>query len=114
MKALWEHGGASFEGKRVRFPEVRCDPLPVQRPHPPVLIGAPASERTFRRIAGVGDGWLPVMDAPEEVERGRRAIKPRCGELGRDASAMETRSSRWRRRRRRSGTTSRRAQTGSS
>ena len=89
MKALWEHGSASFEGKRVRFPEVRCDPLPVQRPHPPVLIGAPASERTFRRIARVGDGWLPVMATPEEVEQGRREIERCCGELGRDASAME-------------------------
>lgn len=89
MKKLWTQGTASFEGKRVRFPEVRCDPLPVQRPYPPVLIGAPASERTFRRIARVGDGWLPVMVPPEEVEHGRREIERWCGELGRDASGME-------------------------
>ena len=54
MKALWEHGSASFEGKRVRFPEVRCDPLPVQRPHPPVLnrragLGADVPAHRARR-----------------------------------------------------------------
>ena len=89
MKKLWEHGSASFEGKRIRFDEVRCDPIPKQRPHPPVLIGAPASERTFRRIARVGDGWLPVMASPEECESGRREIERWCGETGRDASKME-------------------------
>ena len=89
MKKLWEHGSASFEGKRIRFGEVRCDPIPKQHPHPPVLIGAPASERTFRRIARVGDGWLPVMASPEECESGRREIERWCGETGRDASKME-------------------------
>ena len=89
MKALWEHGSASFEGKRIRFPEVRCDPLPKQRPHPPVIIGAPASERTFRRIARVGDGWLPVMPTPQQVEAGRRGIEDACRAAGRDASGME-------------------------
>ena len=51
-----------------------------------MLIGAPASERTFRRI---GDGWLPVTASPQEVEHGRREVERCGGELGRDASAME-------------------------
>jgi probable F420-dependent oxidoreductase len=88
-KALWEHGTAAFEGEFVRFPEVRCDPLPVQRPHPPVIIGAVPGERTFRRIARVGDGWLPVMPSPAEVAHGRREIERWCRETGRDASRIE-------------------------
>jgi probable F420-dependent oxidoreductase len=89
MKALWRDGSASFEGEYVRFPEVRCDPLPVQKPTPPVIVGAPASERTFRRIATWGDGWLPVMPSPQQVEEGRRGIEDACKEVGRDASGME-------------------------
>lgn len=89
MKALWEHGIASFEGKRISFPAVRCDPMPKQRPYPPVLIGAPASDRTFRRIARVGDGWLPVMPSPQEVESGRRAMEDAFRERGRDTSGID-------------------------
>ena len=89
MKRLWEHGSASFEGRYIRFPEVRCDPLPRQRPHPPVIIGADGSDRTFRRIARVGDGWLPVNPSPQEVAHGRREIERWCRETGRDASKIE-------------------------
>jgi probable F420-dependent oxidoreductase len=89
MKALWEHGTASFAGKYVNFPEVRCDPLPKQKPYPPVIIGAPGTERTFKRIAAWGDGWLPVMASPEDVAAGRKAIEQQCREIGRDPSGME-------------------------
>src|SRR5690606_24227659 len=65
MKALWKDGMASYEGKYVNFPEVRCDPLPAQRPWPPVLLGAAGSELAFRRIAKWGDGWLPVMPSAD-------------------------------------------------
>ena len=88
MKALWEHGTASYDGKYVRFPEVRCDPLPVQRPHPPVIIGAPGTETTVKRIVAWGDGWLPVMPAPAEVRRVRDAIDARCKEVGRDPAEI--------------------------
>ena len=67
MKGLWRDGTAAYDGKYVSFPEVRCDPLPAQRPHPPVIIGAPGSDTTVKRIVGWGDGWLPVMPTPEEV-----------------------------------------------
>jgi alkanesulfonate monooxygenase SsuD/methylene tetrahydromethanopterin reductase-like flavin-dependent oxidoreductase (luciferase family) len=89
MKALWEHGAASFQGKYLSFPEVRCDPLPAQRPYPPVIIGAPPTETTFRRIAAYGDGWLPVMVAPEVVRDARAAIATECEKARRDPSKME-------------------------
>ncbi|HKS92904.1 MAG TPA: LLM class F420-dependent oxidoreductase [Tepidiformaceae bacterium] len=89
MKALWEHGSASFEGKYINFPEVRCDPIPAQRPHPPVIIGSPGTDRTFDRIASWGDGWLPVMVPPSEVARARTALRERCEKRGRDPGSIE-------------------------
>ena len=89
MKALWEHGSASFEGKFINFPELRCDPLPVQRPHPPVIIGAPGTDKTFDRIAAWGDGWLPVMVPPSGVAAARAALRQRCEARGRDPASIE-------------------------
>ena len=88
MKALWKEGTAAAAGKYVSFPEVRCDPLPVQRPYPPVIIGAAGSETTIKRIVAWGDGWLPVMPPPEEVRRVRDAIDARCREVGRDSKEI--------------------------
>lgn len=89
MQALWRDGVAAFEGKYVRFPAVRCDPLPAQQPYPPVVVGAPASERAWRRIAAWGDGWLPVMPSPQAVAEGRRALDAACRAVGRDPRAIE-------------------------
>lgn len=88
MKALWANGVAAYDGTFVRFPEVRCDPLPAQRPHPPVIIGAPGTDRTIRRIVAWGDGWLPVMPTPDEVRRVRAALDARCREVGRDPDEL--------------------------
>jgi probable F420-dependent oxidoreductase len=40
MRALWTKSEASYQGDLVRFPAVRCEPKPVQKPYPPVLLGA--------------------------------------------------------------------------
>jgi alkanesulfonate monooxygenase SsuD/methylene tetrahydromethanopterin reductase-like flavin-dependent oxidoreductase (luciferase family) len=89
MKKLWRDGTASFEGKFVNFPEVRCDPMSVSRPTPPVIIGAPGSPLTYRRAATWCDGWLPVMAPPEKVAEGRREITRVCEENGRDPSEVQ-------------------------
>jgi probable F420-dependent oxidoreductase len=60
MKALWTNEVASYEGTYVRLPPSWSWPKPRQRPHPPILIGAPASARNFRRIAAWADGWIPM------------------------------------------------------
>jgi probable F420-dependent oxidoreductase len=64
MKALWTDEVASYEGEHVRLPPSWSWPKPRQRPHPPVLIGAPASDRNFRRIAAWADGWIPMGTPP--------------------------------------------------
>ena len=78
MKALWTQDEASFHGAFVGFDRVWSWPKPVQRPHPPILIGGNAS-RTFDRVVDYGDGWIPAVDhelAPvlERID----ALRRRC------------------------------------
>jgi probable F420-dependent oxidoreductase len=89
MKVLWRDGKGSYDGDLVRFPEVICDPTPVHRPHPPVIIGARPGENTFRRIANWGDGWIAMAVTPEQVADGRAAITRECEKIGRDPSSIE-------------------------
>jgi probable F420-dependent oxidoreductase len=59
MKAIWTHDEAEFHGELVDFDPIYQWPKPVQRPHPPVLLGG-WGPSTHRRVLDYADGWLPV------------------------------------------------------
>ncbi|SEF79189.1 probable F420-dependent oxidoreductase, Rv2161c family [Thermomonospora echinospora] len=59
VKELWTEDEAEFHGEFVNFDPVRSYPKPVQRPHPPVLIGG-SGPTTFDRVVEFGDGWMPI------------------------------------------------------
>ncbi|GAA1852880.1 hypothetical protein GCM10009836_36190 [Pseudonocardia ailaonensis] len=90
MKALWRDGVASYKGTLVEFPSVRCDPRPVQTPHPPVIIGGrPRNANLARRIARWGDGWIATGESPATIAETRRQIEAECEKIGRDPSGIE-------------------------
>ena len=67
VKRIWTEEEAAFDGAFVRFGPIRQEPKPVQRPHPPVLIGG-EGPGVLERVATYGDGWLP-NDHPEVLDR---------------------------------------------
>lgn len=69
MKALWSGETATFQGKYFSFPTLHSNPLPVQKPHPPIIFGG-ESTPALKRIADLGDGWQPGP-IPVEVFRER-------------------------------------------
>ena len=83
LKELWTKEEAEFHGKYYDFPPVKMYPKPLQKPHPPSLIGGMA-KRVFNRIVEVGDGWLPNRVTPEEVQNGKSKIRSLCAESGRN------------------------------
>lgn len=58
MKAIWANDEAEYHGRFVDFDPIFSWPKPVQKPHPPILIGgwAPSS---LDRVVAYGDGWMP-------------------------------------------------------
>ncbi len=58
MKAIWTRSKAEYHGEFVDFPEMMAWPKPVQKPHPPVIVGG-AFPYSARRAARYGDGWFP-------------------------------------------------------
>ena len=69
MKAIWTEDEAEFHGELVDFDPIWCWPKPVQKPHPPLLIGGD-SPRSLRLAALHGDAWAPVVDDLTEFEHG--------------------------------------------
>lgn len=68
MKALWSEPHVQFEGKWHHIPDAGINPLPTRRPLP-VWFGG-QHDNVLRRIARVGDGWMPLhLPAGETVRR---------------------------------------------
>ncbi len=90
MQALWTQDEASYHGQFVNFAPVWSYPKPVQKPHPPILIGGEL-ERAAERVAEYGDGWLPrhIAVKPPELEAGRRRIETLFRERGRDPARLD-------------------------
>ena len=59
MKEIWTKDEASYHGEYVNFDAIWCWPKPVQKPHPPVLVGG-HGERTHQRVVRYGDEWMPL------------------------------------------------------
>ncbi|HTY53776.1 MAG TPA: LLM class flavin-dependent oxidoreductase, partial [Candidatus Binataceae bacterium] len=92
MKELWTKDEASFEGEFVKFPPVFSYPKPVQKPHPPVHIGAGGigpTERALKNTVAIGDGWAPLGLPPEQLAKDLATLKKMCGEAGRDFSKID-------------------------
>jgi alkanesulfonate monooxygenase SsuD/methylene tetrahydromethanopterin reductase-like flavin-dependent oxidoreductase (luciferase family) len=58
MKAIWTKSKPEYTGEFVKFPPMMTWPKPVQKPHPPVIVGGAFPYGTRRAIA-YGDGWVP-------------------------------------------------------
>ena len=59
MKLIWTKTKAEYHGELVNFPEMMTWPKPVQKPHPPVIVGG-AFPQAARRAVRYGDGWIPL------------------------------------------------------
>jgi probable F420-dependent oxidoreductase len=81
MKAIWTEDEASYHGEHVDFDPIWCWPKPIQKPHPPVLVGG-NGPKVLQRVVAFGDEWMPnrATGLTERVaELGRLAA-----EAGRD------------------------------
>jgi probable F420-dependent oxidoreductase len=93
MKELWTKSEASFEGEFIKFPAVKSEPKPAQKPYPPIHIGAggigPAMDRALRDTVAIGDGWAPLGIAPVALAAELKKLKQLCQEAGRDFGKLE-------------------------
>ena len=89
MKEIWTKTKAEYHGDMVDFPEMMAWPKPVQKPHPPILVGG-AFPHAARRAVRYGDGWAPITGrGPEgDVEEILPRFRQMLSEAGRDPQSV--------------------------
>ena len=109
LKRLWTEERVTFEGRHYRVRDIRIEPRPVQRPHPPIWIGGGVwypqhaahltdtpgyrPDAVLRRVGRLGDGHFPSYRAilQSDMTHVRRAfarVQVFAREAGRDPDAL--------------------------
>lgn len=87
MKEIWTKDEAEFHGEFVNFDPIWSYPKPVQKPHPPVLLGG-ESGYTLQRVVEFCEGWFPRGRGNFDVAQGMADLRERAAKAGRDMKTI--------------------------
>ena len=89
LKALWTQGRANYKGRFYELKDAIHEPKPVQKPHPPIVIGGRGPKVTTRAAARHAQGWNTSggrgFDADKEAVQ---ALDAHCAKIGRDPTTL--------------------------
>jgi probable F420-dependent oxidoreductase len=89
LRELWTKEEASYAGEIIKFPAVRLHPKPVQKPGPPIILGAHDPKHAMRRVARYADGWCPGGLTPAQAAEYIPQIRAMARGFGRDPDKLE-------------------------
>jgi alkanesulfonate monooxygenase SsuD/methylene tetrahydromethanopterin reductase-like flavin-dependent oxidoreductase (luciferase family) len=84
IRGSWSNGPFDFEGHHYRLRDLDAQPKPVQRPHPPIIIGGSAGPRSAALAARYADEYNTVFATPADVRERRGAVERACERAGRE------------------------------
>jgi len=89
LKRIWTDEVVEFKGQFYSIPASKIGPKPVQKPHPPILLGG-FSPNTLLRIVNYADGWLPVagFGPLEQLEQSINGLREGARKANKDPSKI--------------------------
>jgi len=89
LKRIWTDEVVEFKGQFYSIPSSKIGPKPVQKPHPPILLGG-FSPNTLLRIVNYADGWLPVagFGPLEQLEQSINGLREGARKANKDPSKI--------------------------
>ena len=84
VRQMWSDDDGPYQGRHDQLAETMCHPQPVQRPHPPILIGGMGERKTLRLVARYGDACNLFAIGHEAVAHRLDILKRHCETEGTD------------------------------
>jgi F420-dependent oxidoreductase-like protein len=85
VHGAWSSDGPfSFAGKHYALTDLRAEPKPVQKPHPPLIMGGVAGPRSAALAARFADEYNTVFASPDDARARRERVAAACENAGRD------------------------------
>ncbi|MDH3692208.1 MAG: LLM class F420-dependent oxidoreductase [Gammaproteobacteria bacterium] len=88
MKKVWAGDVVEHQSDFINWSGFKSYPLPVQKPHLPVIMGG-AAGKIFERTAKLGNGWFAPMGTVDELKPALDKLRAACDAQGRDFSEIE-------------------------
>ncbi len=88
IKAMWTTSRATFGGRFFRIKDAILEPKPVQKPHPPILVGGSGEQLTLRVVARHADA-ANLFGAPPTIAHKLDVLRSHCEKVGRDFKEIE-------------------------
>lgn len=88
LKRLFTEPRTTFHGRYYQLDDALCEPKPLQRPHPPLLIGGGGEKLTLRVVARHADEWNGEV-GPTGMARKLAVLRGYCQEIGREPDEIE-------------------------
>ena len=88
IRKMWtEEPSASFNGKYYQIHNAYCNPKPIQKPAPPILLGGSGEKRTLKIVAKYADA-CNLFGSTDTVKRKLNILKEHCKTVGRDYDSI--------------------------
>jgi len=87
IKKMWTEELASFQGKYYQIENALCNPKPIQKPHPMILIGGSGEKYLLRTVAKYGDA-CNLFGSPATVKKKLEVLLKHCKAVGRDYDSI--------------------------
>jgi alkanesulfonate monooxygenase SsuD/methylene tetrahydromethanopterin reductase-like flavin-dependent oxidoreductase (luciferase family) len=92
IQLLWSssrHQPVNFKGSYFQLQDAFLSQQPVQKPHPPIFVGAFSSRNALRVVGRLGDGWYAWLNTPDTFRERWRVISQEAEAVGRSVEKIE-------------------------
>jgi alkanesulfonate monooxygenase SsuD/methylene tetrahydromethanopterin reductase-like flavin-dependent oxidoreductase (luciferase family) len=86
---MWTKKSASFEGNYYTIKEAICNPKPIQKPHPTIMVGGSGEKYLLKVVAKHANRYNIFFGTPQEMKRKITIVKDYCNKIGRDHKEIQ-------------------------
>jgi F420-dependent oxidoreductase-like protein len=87
IKRMWTEERANFDGHYYKVYDAYCNPKPIQKPHPPIMIGGSGERETLKLVAKYADA-CNLFGSPQTVKKKLDVLRDHCKTVGRDYNSI--------------------------
>jgi len=87
INKMWTEERTTFAGKFYQLRDAYCNPKPIQKPHPPIMIGGGGERRTLKFVAKYADA-CNIFGSVETVKKKLEVLREHCRSVGRDYDSI--------------------------
>ena len=88
IKKMWKNEKSSFQGRHYSIKNAICNPKPLQKPHPPIMVGG-AGNKLMEVVAKHATRYNHPFGTPEILEEKIKLLKSKCKSIKRNHNEIE-------------------------